>query len=141
MDPNQLQCYGISTGHMGHLRLSNSYLIDVERLDYPLIVSPHRSLNSYQGVISETDLLCAFKAEILERLADEDVTQLPSTSSSMTAVSTFSSTQAHVVLPASSAIPTIQCEYPLPILNSTSSTNYILHNLASSLPTEAHLDG
>ncbi|GFT26184.1 hypothetical protein TNCV_1543961 [Trichonephila clavipes] len=45
-------------------------------LDSPLAVCPHKSLNSCRGVISETDLLFAFEAEILEGLADQGVTQI-----------------------------------------------------------------
>ncbi|GFV54037.1 uncharacterized protein TNCV_2768301 [Trichonephila clavipes] len=43
--------------------------------DSPLSVTPHRSLNSCRGVISEPDLLCASETEILEELSDQDVTQ------------------------------------------------------------------
>ncbi|GFY10271.1 uncharacterized protein TNCV_2629501 [Trichonephila clavipes] len=45
-------------------------------LDCPLIVTPHRSLNSSRGVISEPDLLSASEAEILEGLSDQGVTQV-----------------------------------------------------------------
>ncbi|GFX15964.1 uncharacterized protein TNCV_522711 [Trichonephila clavipes] len=39
------------------------------------IVTPHISLNSSRGVISEADLLCASEAEILEGLSDQKVNQ------------------------------------------------------------------
>ncbi|GFS74866.1 uncharacterized protein TNCV_1395541 [Trichonephila clavipes] len=39
-------------------------------------VTPHRSLNSCQGVISEQDLLCSPETEILEGLSDQGVTQV-----------------------------------------------------------------
>ncbi|GFX14965.1 hypothetical protein TNCV_4897331 [Trichonephila clavipes] len=44
----------------------------------PLIASPQISLNSCRGVISESDLLSTFEAEILvlEGLSDQDVTQI-----------------------------------------------------------------
>ncbi|GFX53433.1 uncharacterized protein TNCV_4652231 [Trichonephila clavipes] len=45
------------------------------RSDSPLTVSPHRTLNSCRGVISEPDLLCASETEILEGLSDQGVTQ------------------------------------------------------------------
>ncbi|GFY22661.1 hypothetical protein TNCV_2179221 [Trichonephila clavipes] len=37
-------------------------------------VTPHRSLNSCRGVISEPDLKCASEKEILEELSDQGVT-------------------------------------------------------------------
>ncbi|GFX98906.1 uncharacterized protein TNCV_1504821 [Trichonephila clavipes] len=45
------------------------------RSDSPLIVTPHRTLNSCRGVISESDLLYASETEILEGLSDQGVTQ------------------------------------------------------------------
>ncbi|GFY11530.1 uncharacterized protein TNCV_3183681 [Trichonephila clavipes] len=42
-------------------------------LDCPLTVNLHRSLNSCRGVISETNLLCAYEAEILEGLSDQEL--------------------------------------------------------------------
>ncbi|GFS55648.1 hypothetical protein TNCV_131621 [Trichonephila clavipes] len=45
------------------------------RSESPLTVSPHRTLNSCRGVISESDLLCASETEILEGLSDHGVTQ------------------------------------------------------------------
>ncbi|GFS77438.1 putative RNA-directed DNA polymerase from transposon X-element [Trichonephila clavipes] len=44
-------------------------------MDSPLVVTPHRTLNSCQEVISESDLLCASETEILEGLSDQGVTQ------------------------------------------------------------------
>ncbi|GFS97077.1 hypothetical protein TNCV_4492541 [Trichonephila clavipes] len=43
--------------------------------DSPLTVTPHRTLNSCRGVISESDLLCTSETEILEGLSDQGVTQ------------------------------------------------------------------
>ncbi|GFX13824.1 proclotting enzyme [Trichonephila clavipes] len=45
----------------------------------PLVVTPHRTLNSCRGVISESDLLCASETEILEGLSDQGVAQLSQT--------------------------------------------------------------
>ncbi|GFY09302.1 hypothetical protein TNCV_1941121 [Trichonephila clavipes] len=45
-------------------------------LDSPLVVTPHRILNSCRGVISESDLLCASETEILEGLSDQGVIQM-----------------------------------------------------------------
>ncbi|GFW30474.1 putative RNA-directed DNA polymerase from transposon BS [Trichonephila clavipes] len=53
-----------------------SFLLTKTFLDCPLTVNLHRSLNSCRGVISETDLLCASEAEILEGLSDQEVTQV-----------------------------------------------------------------
>ncbi|GFW24223.1 RNA-directed DNA polymerase from mobile element jockey [Trichonephila clavipes] len=54
---------------------SKSFLLAKTFIDSPLTVTPHRTLNSCQGVISESDLLCASETEILEGLSDQDVTQ------------------------------------------------------------------
>ncbi|GFS97684.1 putative RNA-directed DNA polymerase from transposon BS [Trichonephila clavipes] len=45
-------------------------------IDSLLVVTPHRTLNSCRGVISESDLLCASETEILEGLSDQGVTQV-----------------------------------------------------------------
>ncbi|GFX80436.1 uncharacterized protein TNCV_177751 [Trichonephila clavipes] len=65
---------------------TKSFLSAKVFLDCPLIVTPHRSLNSCRGVISEPDLLCASEAEILEGLSDQGVTQ--AAKSSITSAST-----------------------------------------------------
>ncbi|GFX60667.1 uncharacterized protein TNCV_4917171 [Trichonephila clavipes] len=51
-----------------------------------LTVTPHKSLNTCRGVISEPDLLYASGAEILEGLSDQGVTQVtkPSTATTTT---------------------------------------------------------
>ncbi|GFY05492.1 putative RNA-directed DNA polymerase from transposon X-element [Trichonephila clavipes] len=49
---------------------TKSLLLTKPFLDCPLTVNLHKSLNSCRGVISETDLLCASEAEILEGLSD-----------------------------------------------------------------------
>ncbi|GFX24849.1 RNA-binding protein 34 [Trichonephila clavipes] len=55
---------------------TKSLLLTKTFLDCPLIVNLHRSLNSCRGVISETDLLCASGAEILDGLSDQGVTEV-----------------------------------------------------------------
>ncbi|GFX07162.1 probable RNA-directed DNA polymerase from transposon X-element [Trichonephila clavipes] len=55
---------------------TKSLLLTKTFLDCPLIVNLHRSLNSCRGVISETDLLCASEAEILDGLSDQGVTEI-----------------------------------------------------------------
>ncbi|GFU62877.1 uncharacterized protein TNCV_3520141 [Trichonephila clavipes] len=62
---------------------TKSFLSAKVFLDCPLIVTPHRSLNSCRGVISEPDLLCASEAEILEGLSDQGVTQAYSADSKL----------------------------------------------------------
>ncbi|GFU91625.1 transposable element Tcb2 transposase [Trichonephila clavipes] len=54
---------------------SKSFLLVKTFMDSPLVVTPHRTLNSCRGVISESDLLCASETEILEGLSDQGVTQ------------------------------------------------------------------
>ncbi|GFU15147.1 uncharacterized protein TNCV_3789871 [Trichonephila clavipes] len=55
---------------------SKSFLLAKTFIDSPLVVTPHRTLNSCRGVISESDLLCASETEILEGLSDQGVTQV-----------------------------------------------------------------
>ncbi|GFX06659.1 uncharacterized protein TNCV_382551 [Trichonephila clavipes] len=44
-------------------------------MDSTLTVTPHKSLNSCRGFVSESDLLCASEAEIFEGLSDQGVIQ------------------------------------------------------------------
>ncbi|GFW04308.1 uncharacterized protein TNCV_876821 [Trichonephila clavipes] len=44
--------------------------------DCPLTASPHKSLNSSRGVISEPDLLCTSESEILEEISAQGVIQI-----------------------------------------------------------------
>ncbi|GFY33286.1 uncharacterized protein TNCV_1241361 [Trichonephila clavipes] len=55
---------------------SKSFLMAKTFLDSTLTVTPHKSLNSTRGVISESDLLCVLETEILEGLSDHGVTQV-----------------------------------------------------------------
>ncbi|GFW52264.1 putative RNA-directed DNA polymerase from transposon BS [Trichonephila clavipes] len=55
---------------------SKSFLLAKTFLDFPLTVTPHRSLNSCRGLICEPDLLCSSETEILEGLSDQGVTQV-----------------------------------------------------------------
>ncbi|GFX57767.1 uncharacterized protein TNCV_1495281 [Trichonephila clavipes] len=47
----------------------------VKKDDFPLTASPHKSLNSSRGVISEPDLICTPEAEILEGFSGQGVIQ------------------------------------------------------------------
>ncbi|GFU90551.1 uncharacterized protein TNCV_2574841 [Trichonephila clavipes] len=53
-----------------------SFLLAKTFIDSNLTVTPHKSLNSCRGVISEPDLLYASEGEILEGLSDQGVTQV-----------------------------------------------------------------
>ncbi|GFX70176.1 RNA-directed DNA polymerase from mobile element jockey [Trichonephila clavipes] len=55
---------------------SKLFLLAKTFLDFPLTVTPHKSLNSCRGIISEPDLLSSSETEILEGLSDQGVTQV-----------------------------------------------------------------
>ncbi|GFW57272.1 putative RNA-directed DNA polymerase from transposon BS [Trichonephila clavipes] len=55
---------------------TKSFLLAKTFLDCPLTASPHKSLNSSRGVISESDLICTPEAEILEGFSGQGVIQL-----------------------------------------------------------------
>ncbi|GFX27449.1 uncharacterized protein TNCV_35461 [Trichonephila clavipes] len=55
---------------------SKSFLLARTFIDSTLTVTPHKSLNSCRGVISEPDLLRTSEAEILKGLSDQGVTQV-----------------------------------------------------------------
>ncbi|GFU62673.1 uncharacterized protein TNCV_3442751 [Trichonephila clavipes] len=55
---------------------TKSFLLAKTFIDSALTVTPHKSLNSCRGVISEPDLLYASEGEILEGLSDQGVTQV-----------------------------------------------------------------
>ncbi|GFX19989.1 putative RNA-directed DNA polymerase from transposon BS [Trichonephila clavipes] len=56
---------------------TKSFLLAKSFLDCPLTASPHISLNSSRGVISEPDLICTPEAEILEGFSGQGVIQPP----------------------------------------------------------------
>ncbi|GFU99707.1 uncharacterized protein TNCV_338221 [Trichonephila clavipes] len=55
---------------------TKSLLLTTSFLDSPLTISPHKSLNTSRGVISEPDLLSTPEAEILEGFSDKLVIQV-----------------------------------------------------------------
>ncbi|GFU45941.1 RNA-directed DNA polymerase from mobile element jockey [Trichonephila clavipes] len=55
------------------------FLLAKSFLDSPLTLSPHKSLNTSRGVVSEPDLLSTPETEILDGFSDQGVIQLPST--------------------------------------------------------------
>ncbi|GFS55670.1 uncharacterized protein TNCV_131791 [Trichonephila clavipes] len=115
---------------------SKFFLLARTFIDYTLTVTPHKSLNSCRGVISEPDLLCASEAEILEGLSDHGVNQ-PNTFPSMPSVPT-SSYQANILPSASSIKPTTQIEsrLPEPISDSAAAPDNSLNTSASSSSVE-----
>ncbi|GFW51841.1 uncharacterized protein TNCV_1187731 [Trichonephila clavipes] len=55
---------------------TKSFLLAKSFLDSPITISPHKTLNSCRGVISESDLLTTPDAEILDGFSDQDVIQV-----------------------------------------------------------------
>ncbi|GFS84319.1 putative RNA-directed DNA polymerase from transposon BS [Trichonephila clavipes] len=55
---------------------TKSFLLAKTFLNSPLIVTPHKSLNSCRGVISEPDLLTTSESEILDGFSDQGVIQV-----------------------------------------------------------------
>ncbi|GFW49191.1 uncharacterized protein TNCV_3057011 [Trichonephila clavipes] len=55
---------------------TKSFLLAKTFLNLPLIVTPHKSLNSCRGVISEPDLMSTFESEILDGFSDQGVTRV-----------------------------------------------------------------
>ncbi|GFX46779.1 uncharacterized protein TNCV_4039271 [Trichonephila clavipes] len=55
---------------------TKSFLLAKSFLDSPITISPHKTLNSCRGVISESDLLTTPDAEILDRFSDQGVIQV-----------------------------------------------------------------
>ncbi|GFT17977.1 uncharacterized protein TNCV_4911311 [Trichonephila clavipes] len=55
---------------------AKSFLLAKTFLNSPLIVTPHKYLNSCRGVISEPDLLTTSESEILEGFSDQGVIQV-----------------------------------------------------------------
>ncbi|GFT42995.1 uncharacterized protein TNCV_1615581 [Trichonephila clavipes] len=55
---------------------TKSFLLAKTFLNSPLMVTPHKSLNSCRGVISEPDLLTTSESEILEGFSDQGVIQV-----------------------------------------------------------------
>ncbi|GFV29906.1 uncharacterized protein TNCV_657351 [Trichonephila clavipes] len=58
---------------------TKSFLLANTFLDSSVTISPHKSLNTSRGVISEPDLLSTPESEILEGFSDKAVPFLPNT--------------------------------------------------------------
>ncbi|GFW25092.1 putative RNA-directed DNA polymerase from transposon BS [Trichonephila clavipes] len=55
---------------------TKSFLLANTFLDSPVTICPHKSLNTFRGVISESDLLSTPESEILEGFSDQGVIQV-----------------------------------------------------------------
>ncbi|GFT08418.1 putative RNA-directed DNA polymerase from transposon BS [Trichonephila clavipes] len=55
---------------------TKSFLLANTLLHLPITISPHKSLNTSRGVISEPDLLCTPESEILEGFSDQRLIQV-----------------------------------------------------------------
>ncbi|GFU85642.1 RNA-directed DNA polymerase from mobile element jockey [Trichonephila clavipes] len=55
---------------------TKSFLLAKSFLDSPITISPHKTLNSCRGVISESDLLTTPDAKILDRFSDQEAKKL-----------------------------------------------------------------
>ncbi|GFU81369.1 uncharacterized protein TNCV_1380371 [Trichonephila clavipes] len=55
---------------------TKTFLLAKRFLNSPLIISPHKTLNSCRGAISEPDLLTTPESEILDGFSDQDVIQV-----------------------------------------------------------------
>ncbi|GFV50785.1 RNA-directed DNA polymerase from mobile element jockey [Trichonephila clavipes] len=55
---------------------TKSFLLAKSFLDSPLTISPHKSLNTSRGVLSEPDLLSTLEAKILDGFTDQGVIQV-----------------------------------------------------------------
>ncbi|GFV14069.1 putative RNA-directed DNA polymerase from transposon BS [Trichonephila clavipes] len=55
---------------------TKSFLLAKTFLNSPVTISPHKTLNSCRGVISEPDLLSSPVSEILEGFSDQGVIQV-----------------------------------------------------------------
>ncbi|GFW98609.1 putative RNA-directed DNA polymerase from transposon BS [Trichonephila clavipes] len=55
---------------------TKSFLLAKPFLNSPVTISPHKTLNSCRGVISETDLLSTPEAEIFQGFSNQDVIQV-----------------------------------------------------------------
>ncbi|GFV88236.1 RNA-directed DNA polymerase from mobile element jockey [Trichonephila clavipes] len=119
---------------------TKSFLLVKSFLNNPIIVSPHKSLNSCRGVISEPNLLGTPDSEILEGFSDQGVTQYLFFSVYRFHV-IFASTQENLLPSPSGIIPTIQSESLLkipipPTTTTTTSPGNNLNTSVSSLETE-----
>ncbi|GFV70388.1 uncharacterized protein TNCV_4798071 [Trichonephila clavipes] len=117
---------------------TKSFLLAKTFLNSPLIVTPHKFLNSCRGVISEPDLLTSSESEILEGFSDQGgIQRVPKTSSSVLAVST-SSTQAILLMSTSSTAASIsETRTPIPTSIPVPPSTVSRDQTSSSAPAES----
>ncbi|GFT33824.1 uncharacterized protein TNCV_4383301 [Trichonephila clavipes] len=113
---------------------TKSFLLTKTFLDYLLMVSPHKFLNSCRGVISEPDPLCTSKAGILKGISDQGVIQSPLHPHQLKPI---------YFLPHLQLYQIIACESQPPVPLSTSATStanslQILSTKARLFPTTTH---
>ncbi|GFW09365.1 transposable element Tcb2 transposase [Trichonephila clavipes] len=89
--------------------------------DCPLIVSPHKSLNSSRGVISESDLMYTSKTEILHEFSDT----VPDTSNSLSTSTASSSSHKELSSSKVSMFTPLTSETCLDVETSTTISNTI----------------
>ncbi|GFX84476.1 RNA-directed DNA polymerase from mobile element jockey [Trichonephila clavipes] len=100
---------------------TKSFLLAKTFFNSPVTVSPHKTLNSCRGVISEPDLLSTPDAEILEGFSDQGVIQVARTS----IISTASQTDpnlSNIICPPLQCLTPISSKDPLPGTSSSVST-------------------
>ncbi|GFV94343.1 uncharacterized protein TNCV_2267971 [Trichonephila clavipes] len=88
---------------------TNSFLLAKSFLDSPVNISPHKSLNTSRGVISESDLLTTTEADVLEGFSDQGVIQVRKTETrSFTTPNKFAalSTETQPLVPLPESVPT-----------------------------------
>ncbi|GFX46214.1 uncharacterized protein TNCV_2298631 [Trichonephila clavipes] len=77
-EPKSVKClrYGDLLIETSSALQTKSFFLAKKFLDYPLKISPHKSLNTSRGVISEPDLLSTPEAKILDGFSDQGVIQV-----------------------------------------------------------------
>ncbi|GFU21493.1 putative RNA-directed DNA polymerase from transposon BS [Trichonephila clavipes] len=110
---------------------TKSFLLAKTFIDSNLTVTPHKSLNSCRGVISEPDLLYASEGEILEGLSDQEARKLVVPQTSRTYAQAAKSSNKTSSAQTDENITKIKCP-PLQLLQPLSSTTRT--NLSISTP-------
>ncbi|GFU84807.1 RNA-directed DNA polymerase from mobile element jockey [Trichonephila clavipes] len=133
---------------------TKSFLLAKTFFNSPVTVSPHKTLNSCRGVISEPDLLSTPDAEILEGFSDQGVIQINSSSFNTCVCSgckTFNyihsfpnRSKSNIICPPLQCLTPISSKNPLPgtscsvstfSTSSSSTQDNLLPSPSSILPT------
>ncbi|GFV78145.1 uncharacterized protein TNCV_3045241 [Trichonephila clavipes] len=142
---------------------TKSFVLAKSFLNSPVTVSPHKTLNSCRGVISEPDLLSTPDAEILEGFSDQGVIQkirskklkpiktsyfearklivpqLTQTYAQATRPSTISTTSQTVPNITNVICPPLQCLTPISSKNPLPSTSSSISTFSTSSSTQENL--